>query len=540
MLGKIKEQLGSGDEALVKQAITLLLDLGLAEETEQEFGLLLDDSDEDYLQLIAGDELISLLTNDESWDDDSSENSSINSDLIEACLLALLIASGRIGKHVKSLVLSPNPYFEELDLLDRLEGIEKLKLDHFEGARVIDIISKIESLCILHLVGVNDLSHFMEIENLDDILVQCRRIIVEGVDVSKVIESVSQLQVVEKVEVELKSSSIDIKWLLSITDDEDILETLEKVTEHQEIFINDKELEALLALEEIEWGVDKKRWMTVCTKLRMTGVKRSSTIEGIKMKMVYCPAGEFWMGSNDGYGGEQPRHKVKISQGFWMGQTQVTQELWHAVMGNNPSYFKGKQLPVEKVSWFDCVRFCNRLSELEGLNPVYKIDDFNDPYDDSNTEYYYESGEESRVDWDRKANGYRLPTEAEWEYASKAGTELIYAGSNDIDEVAWYEENSEDETHPVAQLKPNTWGLYDCSGNVDEWCNDLWDDSAYKNRTGTTVDPCVYDNGAGSRSVRGGLWVGGTDGCRVAYRSWDVPGFRNGGLGFRLSRHGDA
>ena len=120
MLGKIKEQLGSGDEALVKQAITLLLDLGLAEETEQEFGLLLDDSDEDYLQLIAGDELISLLTNDDSWDDDSSENSNINSDLIEACLLALLIASGRIGKHVKSLVLSPNLYFEELELLDRL------------------------------------------------------------------------------------------------------------------------------------------------------------------------------------------------------------------------------------------------------------------------------------------------------------------------------------------------------------------------------------------------------------------------------------
>ena len=127
------------------------------------------------------------------------------------------------------------------------------------------------------------------------------------------------------------------------------------------------------------------------------------------MQMVYCPAGEFWMGSNDGgpyeRDAEQPRHKVKISQGFWMGQTQVTQELWHVVMGNNPSYFKGKQLPVEKVSWFDCVRFCNRLSELEGLNPIYEIEDFNDTYDDSNTKKYYNSGEQSTVKWDRKANG---------------------------------------------------------------------------------------------------------------------------------------
>ena len=260
--------------------------------------------------------------------------------------------------------------------------------------------------------------------------------------------------------------------------------------------------------------------------------------------MVYCPAGEFWMGSNDGgpnkRDAEQPRHKVKISKGFWMGQTQVTQELWHAVMGNNPSYFKGKQLPVEKVNWFDCIRFCNRLSELEGLSPVYEIDDFNDSYDDSNTEDQYWNGEESTVKWDRNANGYRLPTEAEWEYALKAGTELIYAGSNDIDEVAWYEDNSNDKTHPVAQLRPNAWGLYDCSGNVDEWCNDLRNNSAYKNRTGTTVDPCVYDSGSGSRSIRGGCWGVDAGWCRVACRSGGVPGGRRSDLGFRLSRHGDA
>ena len=223
-----------------------------------------------------------------------------------------------------------------------------------------------------------------------------------------------------------------------------------------------------------------------------------------------------------------------------MGQTQVTQELWDTVMGNNPSKFKGKHLPVEKVSWFDCVRFCNELSRLEGLIPVYKIDDFNDPYDDSNTYHYYKSGEESIVKWDRKANGYRLPTEAEWEYASKAGTEFIYAGSNNIDEIAWYADNTNSETHPVAQLKANAWGMSDCSGNVFEWCNDEWDSSAYKKRTGTVSDPCAYDHGSVSPSFRGGGSRCAAVWCRVALRESLDPDGRSEILGFRLSRPSDA
>ncbi len=238
--------------------------------------------------------------------------------------------------------------------------------------------------------------------------------------------------------------------------------------------------------------------------------------------MIYCPPGEFWMGTDDGgpWGedGEQPRHQVRITQGFWMGQTPVTQALYRAVMDENPSRFEGEERPVESVSWFDAVRFCNRLSEIEGLAPAYQIG----------------SGDEPTVDWRREAEGYRLPTEAEWEYAAKAGTELIYSGSNEIDEVAWYDGNAGGETRPVGQKTANAWGLHDMSGNVWEWCTDEWDRSAYQDRTGTVEDPARYTGGGGARVWRGGCWCSGPEACRVAFRFWAGPGLRYDTLGFRL------
>ena len=238
--------------------------------------------------------------------------------------------------------------------------------------------------------------------------------------------------------------------------------------------------------------------------------------------MMYCPAGEFWMGFEEGVGSdwEPPRHRVKISKPFLMGQTQITQALWEAVMGANPSYFKGGQRPVEEVSWYDMARFCNALSELEGFRPAYSIG----------------SGNKPDISLDFSANGYRMPTEAEWEYAAKAGTEQTYAGSDQLSEVGWFWENTHRETHLVAQKKPNAWGLYDMSGNVTEWCSDQWDRDAYKSRPEVSIDPCVYASSPARRVSRGGSWDDGADFCRVAFRRWHGADFRRRHLGGRLLR----
>ena len=146
-------------------------------------------------------------------------------------------------------------------------------------------------------------------------------------------------------------------------------------------------------------------------------------------------------------------------RGFSIGQTQVTQGLWEKVMGSNPSHFKGAKLPVESVSWYDSVRFCNKLSELKGFRPAYS----------------FGSGDEPEVSLDLEANGYRLPTEAEWEYAARGGQDYLYSGSDTASEVGWYSSNSGYSTHPVGTLSANGFGLYDMSGNVWEWCSDRYD-----------------------------------------------------------------
>lgn len=184
---------------------------------------------------------------------------------------------------------------------------------------------------------------------------------------------------------------------------------------------------------------------------------------------------------------------------YAIGATQVTQAQWRAVMGSNPSHFKGEDRPVELVSWYDAVTFCNKLSELERFEPCYVL-----------------AGR--AVSWPkgRSCTGYRLPTEAEWEYAARAGQDTTYAGSNELGEVAWCSDNSDFETHPVAQKKPNAWGLYDMSGNVWEW---------------------VWDGYGGSyRVFRGGSWGSFPFLTRVADRSRCSPSLRGNYLGLRLAR----
>ncbi|WP_406177703.1 formylglycine-generating enzyme family protein [Streptomyces sp. NBC_00996] len=179
----------------------------------------------------------------------------------------------------------------------------------------------------------------------------------------------------------------------------------------------------------------------------------------------------------------------------------VTQELYAQVTGLSPSAARGERLPVESVSWWDAVRFCNALSECDGFTPAYRL-----------------RGEDKRVEWDGSADGYRLPTEAEWEHACRAGTTGPRYGP--LDEIAWYRDNSHETIHEVGIKRPNPWGLYDMIGNVWDWCWDLY-------------DPEVY---GGYRVLRGGGWFDEHWSCRASARRRSHPTFRVDDVGFRVAR----
>jgi len=200
--------------------------------------------------------------------------------------------------------------------------------------------------------------------------------------------------------------------------------------------------------------------------------------------------------------GKKFEHEGKSWTKFEIAKIEVTQELWESVMGSNPSNFKGSKRPVEEVSWYDAVEFCNKLSEKEGLQKAY-------------------SGSGGNIRCDFTANGYRLPSEAEWEYVARGGNQskgFEYSGSNDLDAVGWYEGNSGKETKKAGKKKPNELGIYDMSGNVWEWC---WD---------------LYSNSGSNRVHRGGSWYRLAEYCRVAYRGDSNPDDRYYSLGFRLVR----
>jgi formylglycine-generating enzyme required for sulfatase activity len=214
---------------------------------------------------------------------------------------------------------------------------------------------------------------------------------------------------------------------------------------------------------------------------------------------------------------EAGQRQVTLTRGFWMGETPVTQGLWTVVMGVNPSHFRSAlsgAMPVETVSWRDSVGFANEVSRLMGLKPVY-------------------DGSSDDALWDRSAPGFRLPTEAEWEYAARAGEGFEYAGSVDVDTVAWVDENSGARSHPVGRKAPNAWGLRDMSGNVWEWC---WDRDGVYPRSGS-VDPSGPSRGP-FRVIRGGSWSLVPRYARVADRIGNGPGLRGYYLGLRLVRTG--
>jgi len=242
-------------------------------------------------------------------------------------------------------------------------------------------------------------------------------------------------------------------------------------------------------------------------------------------KMVPIPKGRFLMGSpkdEKDREDDEKQHWVELTQPYVMMETEVTQGQYQAVMGENPSGFTGGpeavQRPVENVTWFDAVKYANRLSQAEGIEECYRI-----------------VGTE--VSWEKKqgCKGYRLPTEAEWEYAARAGQKTVYAGSGNADEVGWHVGNSGGQTHPVKQKNANDWRLYDLSGNVWEW---VWDWTGYyeENEQRDPVGPPKADGSGANRVVRGGGWSVDAGGMRVAFRDGDAHFVRLQNLGFRLAR----
>lgn len=223
-------------------------------------------------------------------------------------------------------------------------------------------------------------------------------------------------------------------------------------------------------------------------------------IQRLVKNMVYVEGGTFTMGAtseqgSDAESDEKPIHQVTLSS-FSIGKYEVTQEEWEAVMGNNPSSFKGAKRPVEHVSWSDCHQFIRKLRTLTGKN-------------------------------------FRMPTEAEWEYAARGGNKsrgYKYSGSNILDDVGWYDSNSSSSTHDVGQLDPNELGLYDMSGNVWEWCAD-WYGSYDSNSQSNPGGPSSGSN----RVRRGGSWYCHAGCCRVSYRNYYSPGRAYRDLGLRLA-----
>ena len=229
------------------------------------------------------------------------------------------------------------------------------------------------------------------------------------------------------------------------------------------------------------------------------GERRTVRVGSQEVALRWCPAGTFMMGSpsgEEGRSGDETQHKVTLTKGFWMGETEVTQGLWQAVTGSNPSHFKGDNLPVEQVSWEDCETFVKALNERYG---------------------------QAGMRW-------ALPTEAQWEYACRAGSTGPYAGTGRLEDMGWYLGNSGNQTHPVGTKQPNAWGLYDMHGNVWEWC--AW----YTHDLGTQAVTDPKGPGQGSiRVYRGGSWCYGARFCRSASRIRDVPVYRLHGLGLRVA-----
>lgn len=237
-----------------------------------------------------------------------------------------------------------------------------------------------------------------------------------------------------------------------------------------------------------------------------------------ELQMIYVAGGNFIMGDTfgDGNFNEKPAHNVSLNS-FYISKYEITQRNWLETMGNNPSKFWNEENPVESISWNDAIEFCNQRSFLEGLQQCYKY-------------------EEGKIVCDFNANGYRLPTEAEWEFAARGGLlsgNTKYSGSSNISDVAWYYNNSGNNPHPVGLKIPNELGIHDMSGNVWEFCWDYYDENYYSHSPST--NPAGPSSGT-SHILRGGSWTDDAFFNRVYYRNYYEVFARGSNVGLRVVR----
>ncbi len=265
-----------------------------------------------------------------------------------------------------------------------------------------------------------------------------------------------------------------------------------------------------------------RAWNDTCD-VTVTTAQKVSVQWGpeLRPKLVKVPKGSFTMGSptaESGRGNDETQHGVTLTTDFWMTESEVTQRQYRNLIGSSPSAFKGDDLPAEQVSWFDAVAYCNVLSVREKLSPCYQIDG-------------------TTVGWADgvKCTGYRLPTEAEWEYAARSPTTTVYAGSDSLDQVAWCSSNAGSTTHAVKTKTANGRGLYNLSGNVWEWVWD-WYQANYEALPATDPMGPTAMPSPEYRVIRGGAWDVQASYVRVARRVLNTPTNRTNNLGLRLVR----
>jgi acetoin utilization deacetylase AcuC-like enzyme/formylglycine-generating enzyme required for sulfatase activity len=263
-------------------------------------------------------------------------------------------------------------------------------------------------------------------------------------------------------------------------------------------------------------------WLSSCRPAREvapSGEQPRIITTAVGDEMVFIPAGHFRMGAEGGESDQEPVHEVRLDA-FLIDRYEVTQEQYTRLASINGSHFKGPRRPVEMISWADAALYCNLRSKADGLAPCYDEDTAACNFD---------------------ADGYRLPTEAEWECACRAGSETAYSFGSDataLKDYAWYKATADKQTHPVGQKKPNAWGLYDMHGNVAEWCNDGYAAGYY--RHSPAEDPRGPEEDA-KYVLRGGAWNTGAESCRSAQRVGEAPGFQDScfardAIGFRCVR----